>query len=135
MSQQRTEQEQADWDLAAEIIEKSKAADQQWEAADRQKATRKPLPMFDQVIGLMIVKDGMGWGVIYEDGRETNHGWLPMVAAPVHELSEYDRLREMIGPDAQHRELRRASIVHVRKYVEVTPLRIEWPTGQREQLG
>jgi hypothetical protein len=34
--------------------------------------------------GVMIVKDDMAWGITYEDGGVTCHGWMPMEDAPIH---------------------------------------------------
>lgn len=26
--------------------------------------------------GVMVMKDGKGWGIVYEDGRSTAYGWM-----------------------------------------------------------
>ncbi len=28
--------------------------------------------------GVMVIRDGRAWGVLYEDARETNYGWVPI---------------------------------------------------------
>ena len=35
--------------------------------------------------GVMLMKDGMGWGIVYEDGRSTSYGWIPAEDAPIHD--------------------------------------------------
>jgi hypothetical protein len=35
--------------------------------------------------GVMVVKDGKGWGIIYEDGRSTEYGWMAVESAPIHD--------------------------------------------------
>jgi hypothetical protein len=34
--------------------------------------------------GVMVVKDGQAWGVVYQDGHSTEHGWMNMVDAPIY---------------------------------------------------
>ena len=36
-------------------------------------------------VGVMIMKDGKAWGIIYEDGRSTSYGWMDPEAAPIHD--------------------------------------------------
>lgn len=35
--------------------------------------------------GVMIMKDGKAWGVVYEDGRSTSYGWMDPEDAPIHD--------------------------------------------------
>jgi len=35
--------------------------------------------------GVMVVKDGKGWGRLYQDGHETCVGWMNMEDAPIHD--------------------------------------------------
>jgi len=33
--------------------------------------------------GVMVMKEGKAWGKIYEDGRETNYGWMDAAYAEI----------------------------------------------------
>lgn len=35
--------------------------------------------------GVIILKNGKGWGVSYEDGHCTEHGWIDLDIAPIHD--------------------------------------------------
>jgi len=35
--------------------------------------------------GVMIMKDGKGWGITREDGHSTSHGWMDAEDAPIHD--------------------------------------------------
>ena len=35
--------------------------------------------------GVMLIKNGMGWGKVYEDGYSTSYGWMPLEDAPIHD--------------------------------------------------
>lgn len=35
--------------------------------------------------GVMVMKDGKAWGIIYEDGRSTSYGWMAPENAPIHD--------------------------------------------------
>jgi hypothetical protein len=35
-------------------------------------------------IGVMVMKNGKGWGITYEDGQSTTYGWIPPEDAPIH---------------------------------------------------
>lgn len=28
--------------------------------------------------GVMVIKDGKGWGITYQDGQSTSYGWVPL---------------------------------------------------------
>jgi len=34
--------------------------------------------------GVMVMKDGKGWGITYEDGHSTSYGWMDAEDAPIH---------------------------------------------------
>jgi hypothetical protein len=35
--------------------------------------------------GVMVVKDGKGWGINYEDGHSTSYGWIPLEDAQLYD--------------------------------------------------
>jgi hypothetical protein len=35
--------------------------------------------------GVMVMKDGKAWGVLYEDGHSTLYGWMDPESAPIHD--------------------------------------------------
>jgi len=35
--------------------------------------------------GVMIMKDGKGWGITREDGHSTSYGWMDAEDAPIHD--------------------------------------------------
>jgi len=35
--------------------------------------------------GVMVVKDGKAWGVVWEDGYSTSYGWMDIESAPIHD--------------------------------------------------
>ena len=36
-------------------------------------------------IGVMIMKGGKAWGIVYEDGYSTAYGWVDPESAPIHD--------------------------------------------------
>lgn len=71
--------------------------------------------------GVMIVKDGKGWGKVYDDGQVTHYGWMELEKAPIHN-SRYLRKPE----DATYKnspyieELQKGKIVHVERTTTVS---------------
>ena len=70
--------------------------------------------------GVMIVKDGKGWGVVYDDGRSKTEGWVDMDKAEIHEP------KYMIQPtDATYKgshdeqELKLGKIIKVRRTITI----------------
>lgn len=41
--------------------------------------------------GVMLMKDGKGWGIVYQDGHSTSYGWVEPEDAPLHK-AEYCKL-------------------------------------------
>lgn len=35
-------------------------------------------------VGVMLMKDGKAWGIIYQDGHSTCYGWMAPEEAPIH---------------------------------------------------
>lgn len=35
--------------------------------------------------GVMIMKNGKGWGETYADGHSTSYGWMDVESAPIHD--------------------------------------------------
>jgi len=34
--------------------------------------------------GVMLMKNGLAWGIIHDDGRSTSYGWMAPEEAPIH---------------------------------------------------
>lgn len=35
--------------------------------------------------GIMVMRDGKAWGVVYSDGHSTSYGWMNPEDAPIHD--------------------------------------------------
>lgn len=64
--------------------------------------------------GVMLVKDGMGWGVVYEDGRSTSYGWMPIESAPIHD-PQFCKKPSDVTYSGDHNlpEIRKGKLIHV----------------------
>lgn len=73
--------------------------------------------------GVMVMKDGKAWGVVYNDGHSTSFGWIAAEDAPIH-----DPIYCILPTDVTYRnspdieELRTGKIV---KVTRVTTVNIE----------
>ena len=69
--------------------------------------------------GVMLMKDGKAWGVVYADGHSTKEGWMPLEDAPLHNpefcIIPSSLLSLMDTPNS-----RRYREVHSGKLVKVT---------------
>jgi hypothetical protein len=74
--------------------------------------------------GVMVMKDGLAWGVTYQDGRETNYGWMSPEEA---ELSDPKRVKvptDLMPHSTQyHEELLTGTVVNV-KYTRTITVEI-----------
>jgi hypothetical protein len=70
--------------------------------------------------GVMVMKDGLAWGITYQDGRETNYGWMAPEEA---ELSYPKRVKvptDLLPYSTQyHEELLTGSVVKVTRTITV----------------
>jgi len=74
--------------------------------------------------GLMVMKDGLAWGEIYDDGRSTTYGWMDPTMKAV-EFATKDRAKYLQNPTnvrggrGHTRELSTSKIVKVKRTVIV----------------
>lgn len=71
--------------------------------------------------GIMVMKNGKGWGVIYEDGRETNYGWMAPEDAPIYPAGSLKNPTDVTyeGHSRNMAELATAELVSVMRRTEV----------------
>ncbi len=48
--------------------------------------------------GVMVMKDGKAWGIVYEDGHSTAYGWMPPAGAPIHDPEYYKQPTDVTYP-------------------------------------
>ena len=41
--------------------------------------------MCKREVGVMVMKDGLAWGITYEDGYSTTYGWVKPAEAQLHD--------------------------------------------------
>ncbi len=70
--------------------------------------------------GVMVMKDGKAWGIVYEDGHSTSYGWMAPEDAPIHN-PKFVRRPEDVTYRGSHQvpELRTGRLVHVERVTEV----------------
>jgi len=70
--------------------------------------------------GVMVMKDGKAWGVVYQDGRETNYGWVQLEDAPIHD-PRFCKRPEDVTYEGSHytAELRTGKVVNVERRTTV----------------
>jgi len=74
--------------------------------------------------GVMVVKDRKGWGIVYEDGRSEEYGWIPMFDAPIHEYEFCEKTTDVTYKGSHHeKELETGELVNVRKTVTIEILK------------
>jgi hypothetical protein len=72
--------------------------------------------------GVMVMKDGKAWGVVYEDGRSTSYGWMAPEDAPIHDPQFCKKTTDVTYSGSPYiKELASASLVEVtrRTVVEI----------------
>lgn len=64
--------------------------------------------------GVMLMKDGLAWGITYEDGRSTSYGWMAPEDAPIHNPKYCKKPSDVTYRD-DHRmsEIKRGKLVRV----------------------
>jgi len=48
--------------------------------------------------GVMVYKDGKGWGITYEDEYATEYGWLLIDDAPIHNPEYCKKVTDVLSP-------------------------------------
>ena len=70
--------------------------------------------------GVMVVKDGLAWGISYADGYSTSHGWIPMIEAPLHDPRHCKKVTDVTYPTSPDiSELKKGQLVKVRRTTKV----------------
>jgi len=70
--------------------------------------------------GVMVMKDGKAWGIIYEDGQATAYGFTDPENATIHDPEFCRQTTDVTyknSPDTK--ELLTAKLVHVERRTEV----------------
>lgn len=71
-------------------------------------------------IGVMVVKDGKGWGKTYEDGHSTSYGWMDVTDAPIHEPEFCHKPTDVTWTDSYYvAELKTATLKTVRRTTRI----------------
>jgi hypothetical protein len=70
--------------------------------------------------GVMVMKNGLAWGIKYADGRFTYHGWISPNDAPIHDPKFCKKTTDVTYKDSPYiDELLTAELVHVERRTEV----------------
>lgn len=73
--------------------------------------------------GVMVVKNGMGWGLVYEDGYSTEYGWVQIEDAELHDPEFCKKTTDVTYRNSPYaKELMTAQLVMVERRTEVTIL-------------
>ena len=71
--------------------------------------------------GVMVMKDGLAWGVTYKDGHSTSYGWVDPEDAPIHN-PKYCKKTTDVTYEGSHyfAELLKGDLVHIERTTNVT---------------
>jgi hypothetical protein len=70
--------------------------------------------------GVMVMKDGMAWGVVYEDGHSTAYGWMDPESAPIHDAKYCTKPTDVTYQGSHYtEELLTGKIVRVKRTTTV----------------
>lgn len=70
--------------------------------------------------GVMVVKDGKAWGVVYEDGYSTSYGWMDIESAPIHDPRYCTHTTDVVWQGSHYiPELLTGKLVKVRRTTTV----------------
>lgn len=70
--------------------------------------------------GVMVMKDGKGWGITYEDGHSTCYGWMPATEAPIHNPENCKKPTDVTYKGSHYtKELETATLVSVYRKTEI----------------
>lgn len=70
--------------------------------------------------GVMIVKDGKGWGTVHQDGYSKSYGWVAIEKASVHNPKYCKKPTDVTYKGSRYfKELKTAQLVEVERVTEV----------------
>lgn len=70
--------------------------------------------------GVMVMKDGKGWGIEYQDGQVTAYGWIDPVDAEISDPRYCKRPESLTYKGSPHRrELAKGKLVRVRRVTRI----------------
>jgi hypothetical protein len=73
--------------------------------------------------GVMVMKDGLGWGETYSDGHTTLYGWMVPEDAPIHDPMYCKKTTDVTYEGSHHiEELKTAQLVSVKRLTVVSRL-------------
>ena len=73
--------------------------------------------------GVMVMKNGKAWGVVYEDGQSTSYGWMDSESAPIHDPKYCKKPTDVTYQGSHYtRELETGALVMVERRTEVIVL-------------
>lgn len=71
--------------------------------------------------GVMLMKDGLAWGITYEDGRSTSYGWIPPENAPIRDPEFCKKPSDMTYKgDHNMSKMKKGKLVHVVRTTKVS---------------
>ena len=73
--------------------------------------------------GVMVMKNGKAWGVVYEDGHSMSYGWIDPESAPIHDPKFCTKPTDVTWQGSHYAtELSTGELVMVERRTEVTVL-------------
>lgn len=70
--------------------------------------------------GVMVIKNGKAWGVVYSDGRSTVNGWISPINAQISDPLTCTRPTDKTySGSSDEEELSTAEVVHVERITEL----------------
>lgn len=70
--------------------------------------------------GVMVMKDGKAWGIVYEDGQSACSGWIDVESAPIHDPKYCKKTTDVTFEHSHHTtELETAKLVEVKRITTV----------------
>lgn len=70
--------------------------------------------------GVMVMKDGKAWGIMYDDGKSTCYGWIEPIFAPIHNENFCKNTTDVTYKDSHYiDDLKTAKLVKVERKTEV----------------
>ena len=81
--------------------------------------------------GVIVTKDGKGWGETYSDGHSTEYGWMDINEAPIHNPRYCKRTTSVTYENSPYtKELESAELVKVKRTVRIETT-LEQPIKRR----
>ena len=73
--------------------------------------------------GVMVMKNGKAWGILYEDGHSTSYGWIDPESAPIHDPRFCTKPTDVTWHNSHYtKELLTGELVMVERRTEVVAL-------------